>query len=139
MSRNLSVIFMDQAYWLVAINAKPNHGIFGFIFGSLIWFALPMCFGTACGLAYLALELINGGPIVSAKEISMGIAPFVVIGSILGAPGQFMFLMILAMALITSGFVQIWAVASILLVDIYGVYIRVSWKYCRNQFTKMIW
>ena len=53
---NFGTVFCDQAYWQSSVAAKPLQGVWGFITGGLVWFAIPFTLATTMGLAYLGLS-----------------------------------------------------------------------------------
>merc|ERR1712045_857398 len=57
--------FCDQAYWQSSVAAKPLQGVWGFISGGLVWFAIPFTLATTMGLAYLGLSSAQGAPMLT--------------------------------------------------------------------------
>merc|ERR1712241_307065 len=43
---NFGTVFCDQAYWQSSVAAKPLQGVWGFISGGLVWFAIPFTLAT---------------------------------------------------------------------------------------------
>lgn len=65
-------MFVDQSYWQSSVAAKPREGVWGFLLGGLVWFAVPFTFATTMGLAYIALGTTNGGPLLSDGMVNQG-------------------------------------------------------------------
>ena len=69
---NFGTVFVDQSYWQSAVAAKPRQGVWGFLFGGLVWFAVPFAFATTMGLSYIALSAHQGAPLLSDADVSAG-------------------------------------------------------------------
>ena len=69
---NFGTVFVDQSYWQSSVAAKPKEGVWGFLLGGLVWFAVPFTFATTMGLAYIALGTKNGGPLLSDSMVNQG-------------------------------------------------------------------
>ena len=67
-----AVTYCDQASWQSRIAAKPIQGVFGFLLGGLIWFAIPSTMATTTGLAYLALSTENNTHMLTHNQIDEG-------------------------------------------------------------------
>ncbi len=63
---------MDQAFWQSSVAAKPKQGVAGFLLAGLVWFAIPFCFATTMGLAFLALSAEDGRPLLPVDMIDAG-------------------------------------------------------------------
>lgn len=48
------------------------QGVWGFITGGLVWFAIPFSLATTMGLAYLGMSSAQGSPLLSEKDVSAG-------------------------------------------------------------------
>ena len=59
---NIGTVFCDQAYWQSSVATKPLQGVWGFISGGLVWFAIPFTLATIIGLAYLGLSSAQVAP-----------------------------------------------------------------------------
>ena len=64
----LSLLFIDQSYWMNTIAAKPAQGIWVFICAAFCIFIFPVALGTALGTALLVLEFKTGGLSISEDE-----------------------------------------------------------------------
>ena len=65
-------MFCDQAYWQSSVAAKPLQGVWGFISGGLVWFAIPFTLATTMGLAYLGLSSAQGAPMLTEEDVMKG-------------------------------------------------------------------
>lgn len=66
-------MFVDQSYWQSSVAAKPLQGVWGFLSGGLVWFAVPFGFATTMGLSYIALSTINNGEsLLTTDEVNAG-------------------------------------------------------------------
>ena len=52
--------------------AKPLQGVWGFIIGGLVWFAIPFTLATTMGLAYLGLSSAQGAPMLTEDDVMKG-------------------------------------------------------------------
>jgi Na+/proline symporter len=120
---NFGAVFCDQAYWQSSVAAKPVQGVWGFISGGLTWFAIPFTLATTMGLAYLGLSSAQGGPLLTDTDIARGLSAPVVAQQLLGITGEFLMLLLVLMAVMSTGSAEVIAVASILVYDIYQSYI----------------
>lgn len=48
------------------------QGVWGFISGGLVWFAIPFSLATTMGLAYLGLSSAQGAPLLSDEDVAKG-------------------------------------------------------------------
>ena len=71
-SGNFGTVFVDQSYWQSSVAAKPRQGMWGFLIGGLVWFAIPFSFATTMGLAYVALGTHRGEPLLTASQVGEG-------------------------------------------------------------------
>ena len=63
---------MEQSFWQSSVAAKPKDGVWGFLTGGLVWFAVPFAFATAMGLAYIALSTAAGKPLLTPAQVDQG-------------------------------------------------------------------
>lgn len=73
---NFGTVFVDQSYWQSSVAAKPKEGMWGFLFGGVVWFAVPFAFATTMGLAYIALSTYWGHELLSDTQIGQGIVEY---------------------------------------------------------------
>merc|ERR1712226_1784232 len=120
---NFGTVFCDQAYWQSSVAAKPLQGVWGFITGGLTWFAIPFSLATTMGLAYLGMSSAQGAPLLSEKDVSAGLAAPLVAQKLLGTTGEYSMLFLILMAVMSTGSAEVIAVASLIIYDIYQMYV----------------
>jgi len=116
---NFGTVFVDQSYWQSAIAAKPSSAARGYLLGGVCWFAIPFSLATSLGLASTALML----PITS-EEAGSGLVPPAVASELLGDFGAILILVMLFMAIVSTGSAESIAVSSLVAYDIYRHYIN---------------
>ncbi|CAH1782806.1 unnamed protein product [Owenia fusiformis] len=119
---NFGTVFCDQSYWQSSVAAKPVQGVWGFIAGGLTWFAIPFTLATTMGLSYLALGTLRGAPLLSPADVDKGLVPPVVAQVLLQESGEYVLLLLILMAVMSTGSAEVIAVASIIVYDIYQIY-----------------
>lgn len=119
-----AVTYCDQASWQSRIAAKPIQGVFGFLLGGLIWFAIPSTMATTTGLAYLALSTENNTHMLTHGQIDAGLVTPLIAETVLGSAGGILVLTMGAMALMSTGSGEVMAMSSIIVYDIYQTYIK---------------
>lgn len=119
-----SLTYCDQAAWQSRIAAKPLQGVLGFLIAAYIWFAIPISISTSAGLAYLSMASDNSTSLLSPGDIDKGmITPFMT-EHLLGNVGGILIVTMIAMTLMSTGSGEVMAVSSIIVYDIYQVYIN---------------
>ena len=114
---NFGTVFVDQSYWQSAIAARPASAARGYMLGGICWFAIPFSLATSLGLASTALMLpINSG------EAGSGLVPPAVADHLMGTPGAVAVLVMLFMAIVSTGSAESIAVSSLVAYDIYREY-----------------
>lgn len=116
---NFGAVFCDQSYWQSAIAAQPSAAHKGYLLGGLCWFAVPFTLATSLGLANVALQLPT-----SFDEGDQGLVPAAVAQHILGNAGGNMVLLMVFMAVISTGSAELVSVSSLIGYDIYKIYIN---------------
>lgn len=116
---NFGTVFVDQSYWQSAIAATPTASWKGYLLGGLCWFAIPFSLATSLGLASVALSLP-----VTADEASSGLVPPAVAQHMLGKGGSVLILIMLFMAVTSTGAAEQIAVSSLVAYDVYRTYIN---------------
>jgi len=116
---NFGTVFVDQSYWQSAIAARPESAAKGYLLGGVCWFAIPFSLATSLGLASTALML----PITSS-EAGAGLVPPAVAQYLLGDAGAVLILIMLFMAIVSTGSAESIAVSSLVSYDIYREYIN---------------
>jgi len=129
---NFGTVFVDQSYWQSAIAVKPEMAASGYILGGVVWFAVPMMMGSTHGLVGRALAndltLVNGASHITEADSGSGLTPARVAVEVLGAPGAWILLIMLFMAIVSTGCAEIIAVATILTYDVYCEYLKPDLK-----------
>jgi len=120
---NFGTVFCDQAYWQSSVAAKPLQGVWGFISGGLVWFAIPFTLATTMGLAYLGLSSAQGVPMLSDEDVARGLAAPLVAQKLLGTVGEYAMLFLILMAVMSTGSAEVIAVSSIVIYDVYQAYL----------------
>lgn len=116
---NFGTVFVDQSYWQSAIAARPSSAARGYLLGGICWFSIPFSLATSLGLASTALML----PITS-DEAGAGLVPPAVATHLLGDSGSILILIMLFMAIVSTGSAESIAVSSLVSYDIYREYIN---------------
>lgn len=114
---NFGTVFVDQSYWQSAIAARPSSAAKGYLLGGICWFAIPFSLATSLGLASTALLLP-----ITASEAGSGLVPPAVATHLLGNAGSVMILVMLFMAIVSTGSAESIAVSSLVAYDIYREY-----------------
>jgi len=116
---NFGTVFVDQSYWQSAIAARPESAAKGYLLGGICWFAIPFSLATSLGLASTALMLP-----ITADEAGSGLVPPAVAQHLLGDSGAVLILIMLFMAIVSTGSAESIAVSSLVSYDIYREYIN---------------
>jgi hypothetical protein len=91
----------------------------GFLLSRICWFAIPFSLATSLGLTSTALMLP-----ISAAEAGSGLVPPAVASELLGDFGAVLILIMLFMAIVSTGSAESIAVSSLVAYDIYREYIN---------------
>lgn len=116
---NFGTVFVDQSYWQSAIAARPSSAARGYLLGGICWFAIPFSLATSLGLASTALMLP-----ITADEAGSGLVPPAVAQELLGDTGGVLILVMLFMAIVSTGSAESIAVSSLVSYDIYRTYFK---------------
>lgn len=116
---NFGTVFVDQSYWQSAIAAKPASAAKGYLLGGIVWFTIPFSLATSLGLASVALMLP-----VTSDEAGSGLVPPAVATYLIGDAGSALILIMLFMAIVSTGSAESIAVSSLVSYDIYRQYIN---------------
>jgi len=114
---NFGTVFVDQSYWQSAIAARPASAARGYVLGGICWFAIPFTLATSLGLASTALMLP-----ITKDEAGSGLVPPAVATHLLGEAGSVLILIMLFMAIVSTGSAESIAVSSLVAYDIYREY-----------------
>ncbi|XP_069105812.1 uncharacterized protein [Argopecten irradians] len=121
---NFGTVFVDQSYWQCSVAAKPKEGVIGFLVGGVCWFAIPFALATTTGLAYIALGTTQNGPLLTEDQVNAGLVPPAVAQRLLGRSGEFLIIIMIIMAVTSTGSAEVIAVTSILVYDVYQLYLK---------------
>ncbi|CAM9320156.1 unnamed protein product [Chrysoparadoxa australica] len=116
---NFGTVFVDQSYWQSAIAAKPSSSHKGYLLGGLCWFTIPFALATSLGLAAVAMNLP-----LTAGEAGSGLVPPATALHVLGNGGAVLILIMLFMAVTSTGSAELIAVSSLISYDVYRRYIK---------------
>jgi len=116
---NFGTVFVDQSYWQSAIAAQPTAAARGYLLGGICWFSIPFSLATSLGLTSIALRLP-----ITAYESGSGLVPPAVADYLLGTGGCVAMLVMLFMAIVSTGSAESIAVSSLIAYDIYREYIN---------------
>ncbi|CAN0429384.1 unnamed protein product [Laminaria digitata] len=116
---NFGTVFVDQSYWQSAIAAKPQSSHKGYLLGGMCWFTIPFALATSLGLAALAMQLP-----LTTDEAAAGLVPPATALFVLGKGGATLILIMLFMAVTSTGSAELIAVSSLVSYDIYRAYIN---------------
>lgn len=116
---NFGTVFVDQSYWQSAIAAKPSCTYKGYLLGGLAWFSIPFSLATALGLGAVALDLP-----LTQDEADDGLVPPATAFHLMGKGGAVLILIMLFMAVTSTGSAELIAVSSLLSYDVYRTYIN---------------
>merc|ERR1711935_1148203 len=116
---NFGTVFVDQSYWQSAIAARPESAAKGYLLGGICWFAIPFSLATSLGLTSTALMLP-----ITAQEAGDGLVPPAVASELLGDAGALLILIMLFMAIVSTGSAESIAVSSLVSHGIYREYIN---------------
>mmetsp|Transcript_24090 Transcript_24090/g.32035 ORF Transcript_24090/g.32035 Transcript_24090/m.32035 type:complete len:698 (+) Transcript_24090:109-2202(+) len=114
---NFGTVFVDQSYWQSAIAARPSSAAKGYLLGGICWFAIPFSLATSLGLTSTALMLP-----ISAGEAGSGLVPPAVATDLMGDAGAALILVMLFMAIVSTGSAESIAVSSLIAYDVYRQY-----------------
>ncbi|PTL38541.1 sodium:solute symporter family protein [Alkalicoccus saliphilus] len=107
---NFGTVFVDQSYWQRAIASKDSAASKAYIYGGLAWFAIPFAIATFLGVTAAGLGLNITDPDASAPMMA---------AHLLGSVGSIMFLVMLFMAVMSTGAAELTAITNIIVTDIY--------------------
>lgn len=107
---NFGTVFVDQSYWQRAIASTDKAASKAYIYGGIAWFAIPFAIATFLGVSAAGLGI--------SVDSADSVAP-VMAAHVLGTVGSLLFLMMLFMAVISTGAAELTAVTNIIVTDIY--------------------
>jgi SSS family transporter len=107
---NFGTVFVDQSYWQRAIASKDSAASKAYIYGGIAWFSIPFAIATFLGVTAAGLGLNIGDPDASAPLMA---------AHLLGTVGSILFLVMLFMAVMSTGAAELTAITNIIVTDIY--------------------
>lgn len=116
---NFGTVFVDNSYWITAIASRPSAAAKGYMLGGICWFSIPFSLATSLGITSAALML----PITSG-EAGSGLVPPAVADHLMGGAGGILILIMLFMAITSTGNSESIAVATLVAYDIYRTYLK---------------
>lgn len=116
---NFGTVFIDQSYWQSAIAATPSASWKGYILGGLCWFAIPFALSTSLGLTAVALDVS-----FDLEQVNNGLVIVDTMDKLMGNSGLALMLVMLFMAVTSSGAAEQIAFSSLVAYDIYRTYIN---------------
>ena len=114
---NFGTVFVDQSYWQSAIAAKPGSAHKGYVLGGMVWFVIPFALATALGLSGNALNVA-----ITPADANNGLVPPAAAIGLLGPSGGTAIIVMLTMAILSTGSAECIAVSSLMSYDIYRTY-----------------
>jgi len=116
---NFGTVFVDNSYWQSAIAAQPVAACRGYFLGGICWFSIPFSLATSLGLLSVAVML----PLTDG-EAGSGLVPPAVADYLMGRAGGILILIMLYMAITSTGSAESIAVASLVAYDIYRTHFK---------------
>ncbi|XP_062591889.1 uncharacterized protein LOC134253383 isoform X2 [Saccostrea cucullata] len=113
----------DQAMWQSRIATKPQQGVTGFFIACFLYLGIPISLSLPAFLSYVSMSYQNGSYLLSPLDTNNGFLTPLVMEDTLGRPGEYLLIMIVFMALMATGSGEIMAISSILVYDLYKVYV----------------
>ncbi|WP_163538586.1 sodium:solute symporter family protein [Gracilibacillus sp. YIM 98692] len=107
---NFGTVFVDQSYWQRAIASKDSAASKAYIYGGIAWFAIPFSIATFLGVSAAGLGIDVTDPDASAPLMA---------AHLLGTAGSILFLVMLFMAVMSTGAAELTAITNIIVTDIY--------------------
>lgn len=107
---NFGTVFVDQSYWQRAIASKDSAASKAYIYGGIAWFSIPFAIATFLGVTAAGLGLNITDPDASAPLMA---------AELLGSVGSILFLVMLFMAVMSTGAAELTAITNIIVTDIY--------------------
>eukprot|EP00965_Chrysotila_dentata_P032160 1072643-Pleurochrysis_carterae.AAC.4 len=114
---NFGTVFVDQSYWQSAIAASPAAAHKGYLLGGLVWFTIPFALATSLGLAAVALNAD-----LTTDDANAGLVPPAAASILMGDFGAYLIIIMLFMAITSTGSAECIAVSSLITYDIYRKY-----------------
>ncbi|KAK0555182.1 hypothetical protein OC846_001052 [Tilletia horrida] len=116
---NFGTVFLDQSYHQRGIASATKTATTSFIMGGLAWTPVPLLMASSLGLAARALTGQPGMAVLTASDVSKGLAAPAAAVALLGKGGAVAMLILLFLAVTSALSAQLIAVSSVITYDIY--------------------
>jgi SSS family transporter len=107
---NFGTVFVDQSYWQRAIASTERAAAKAYIYGGIAWFSIPFTLATFLGVGAAGLGISVDSP--------DSVAP-IMAAHVMGIVGSILFLIMLFMAVMSTGVAELTAITNIIVTDIY--------------------
>jgi Na+/proline symporter len=114
---NFGTVFVDQSYWQSAIAASPASAHKGYLLGGLVWFTIPFALATSLGLGGIATNAA-----IYPGDSGAGLVPPATATVVIGQGGGILMIIMLFMAITSTGSAECIAVSSLIVYDVYRKY-----------------
>ena len=114
---NFGTVFVDQSYWQSAIAASPASAHKGYLLGGLVWFTIPFALATSLGLGGIATNAA-----IYPADSGAGLVPPATATVVIGQGGGILMIIMLFMAITSTGSAECIAVSSLIVYDVYRKY-----------------
>ncbi|MCZ7663492.1 MAG: sodium:solute symporter family protein [Thermoleophilia bacterium] len=112
---NTSTVFADQTYWVRALASRtPSSAVRSFVSASALWFPIPLVAGLMLGTTARVLVVPPQNPDVVSVLASAELA---------GGVGSFLILLVILMAVLSTGDSEASGIAPIASIDVYKTYV----------------
>ena len=116
---NFGTVFVDQSYWQSAIAASPASAHKGYLLGGLVWFTIPFALATSLGLGGIATNAA-----IFPGDSGAGLVPPATATVVIGQGGGILMIIMLFMAITSTGSAECIAVSSLIVYDVYRKYLN---------------
>ena len=114
---NFGTVFVDQSYWQSAIAASPASAHKGYLLGGMVWFTIPFALATSLGLGGIATNAA-----IYPADSGAGLVPPATATVVIGQGGGVLMIIMLFMAITSTGSAECIAVSSLIVYDVYRKY-----------------
>ena len=114
---NFGTVFVDQSYWQSAIAASPASAHKGYLLGGMVWFTIPFALATSLGLGGIATNAA-----IYPADSGAGLVPPATATVVIGQGGGILMIIMLFMAITSTGSAECIAVSSLIVYDVYRKY-----------------
>ncbi|KAF9017720.1 urea transporter [Hymenopellis radicata] len=118
------LVTCDQGYWSRAIASNPSTTAKAYFLGGFAWFSIPFTCGTSLGLSARALGTFSDFPVLSAFDVSAGLAAVEAVTYLLGKAGAVLMLLLVFLSVTSALSAEMIATSTLLSYDVYRHYFR---------------